>query len=81
MKSSHFYLFIHEQLCPYLPASFNIKTYNNKPSTSSIHPDKALSKEGNYLQGILGCQDGHARKRMGVYEPEYRTRSGHRPIA
>lgn len=70
MKFSKLYLFIIASLCTCLLVSFNNDTSTKVPTTTPFRTDKALVKRGEYLVGILGCQDCHSPKLMGAQGPE-----------
>ena len=41
-----------------------------KTETSAVKSEEAIIKRGEYLVGIMGCQDCHSPKRMGAQGPE-----------
>lgn len=70
MKFSRLHLLVIASLCTCLLVSFNNDTSTKVPTPTPFRPDKALVKRGEYLVGVLGCQDCHSPKRMGAQGPE-----------
>jgi hypothetical protein len=70
MKNSRPTLIILAFLLVYICAAFTNDKQENSVATISFHPDKDLVKRGEYLVGMMGCQDCHSPKRMGAQGPE-----------
>jgi mono/diheme cytochrome c family protein len=70
MKNSRLTSIILAFLLFSLCAAFTNDGQENSIATIPFHPDKDLVKRGEYLVGVLGCQDCHSPKRMGAQGPE-----------
>jgi len=70
MKNSRPTLFIVAALFLFLSAAFTKDSSQNPEATIPLRTDKDLVKRGEYLVGVLGCQDCHSPKRMGAQGPE-----------
>lgn len=53
-----------------LLAGFSTQPSERPPRKTSLPPDQALIKKGEYLVGIMGCGDCHSPKTMGPQGPE-----------